>query len=77
MTKIKILRTHGYSNLKSVELPITVNAQKAHESCYEVYAEEFRPYGAIEERPEANEGRGLYHSFYSEGSFILVSEENK
>ena len=72
--KIEILRTHGYQSLKSVALPITVSAQKAYDGCYEVYAEEFRPYGADEWKPEANDGKGLSFSFYSEGSFRVINQ---
>ena len=72
--QIEILRTHGYSCLKAVELPITVKAQKAYEGCYEVYGEEFRGHGVIDRMPEANGGKGLSHSFYSEGSFRVDNQ---
>lgn len=74
--KIEILRTHGYSCLKDVALPITVNATEIYNGCFDVYGEEFRPYTTSERMPDANKGKGLLHSFYGEGS-CRVLKENK
>ena len=72
--KIEILRSHGYPSLIGVKFPIIVEAKFAYEGCYDVYAEEFRAHTDSERMPESNDGRGLSHSFYSEGSFRVVNQ---
>ena len=70
--KLAIYGIGGYPNLRGVILPIVVNAQLSYEGCYSVYAEEFRGHTTAEKMPEANQGRGLSHSFYDEDKFKVI-----
>ncbi len=77
-TKIAIHNIGGYPNLKSVILPIVVNAEYFYDGCYTVFAEEFRGYCNNERMPDANNGKGLSHSFYHEGSYkVLLDNKDK
>lgn len=74
LVKIEILSTHGYSCLKEVNLPIAVNAKEIYNGGFDAYGEEFRSHTTNERMPSANGGKGLLHSFYSEGSFRVLKE---
>jgi hypothetical protein len=74
MEKIIIFGVSGYSGqLGNIVLPIVVNAKRAYEGAYSVFAEEFRGQITNERLPDSNDGKGLSFSFYDTGKYKVLS----
>ena len=72
MTQIIIKCIAGKPWLKSLELPVTVEAKHAYDDCYDVFAEEFRKFGIEDRMAESNDGKGLLNSFYDARQYELA-----